>query len=181
MYVCVYVCSMGQYVCVSTNHCTAQVQDHLYMQKLNKLKSWAIIKVQRWVRKHLARKAEVRAERNVQSFRSCMLMFAFNLNIVKRDRAADVIRWFLMKNADNSVNPLSRVARNYIRKVKLIQRCIKRWKSQRIAKLELWQRQWNLITHQLIVDGKIHPNAKKVPDYIKRKTLKAQMEIEVRV
>jgi hypothetical protein len=76
--------------------------------------------IQRFVRHALEQRRLHRAHSHLQSLRSVVLFFASNHQLIKKDRAANLIIAFL--ESVRGVNRLSRIVKNYRARILLVQR-----------------------------------------------------------
>jgi uncharacterized membrane protein YgcG len=102
-------------------------------------KAHAAKKLQRFFRTALTLRRRTRASLHFQAFRAVMLVAAFNYGAVKRDRAATCIKMFLSQK--KGVDSVSRLIKNFRRRVGICQRRTLAWRAAKSAKLGLWRLQ----------------------------------------
>ena len=102
-------------------------------------KSHAAKKIQSFVRTALLLRRRTRATLHFQALRSVALMCAYNYSVVKYNRAADCIKLFIEQK--KGVDSVSRLVKNFRRRVGICQRSFRNWQASKRAKIELWKLQ----------------------------------------
>ena len=110
-------------------------------------KNRAARRIQLFIRMTLAVKRKTRATLHFQAFRSMVLLMSSNYAVVKRDRAANCLKLFLEQK--QGVDSVSRLIKNFRRRVGICQRASLAWIATRRAKLTAWRIQYDRTVSRL--------------------------------
>jgi hypothetical protein len=122
-------------------------REKLKMEEYNR----AATRIQRWIRGILEIKRREKARLYLKSLRTCVTFFALNHRAVKRHRAADILKSFLEQQS--GVSSISRVIKNFRRRVLVIQKLMRHYLAVRRAKLETWRMQFDNTHRELKSSG----------------------------
>jgi hypothetical protein len=101
--------------------------------------SFAAKRIQKFIKPALMLRRKSRAQVYFQAFRSLMLTAAYNYSVVKKDRAATCIKVFISQK--KGVNSVSRLIKNYRRRVGICQKRTRDWLDTKTLKLDIWRKQ----------------------------------------